>query len=221
MTVSNGTIFVGFRQLGITDEADQRDLYERVTGERHLTQMRPEQKNAVADELRRLGFKETGGRKASERLSGRFAAPIRAFWLSGYNLGVFRNNDDRAILAFARAQTGLEHVQFAVSVAHGKKIIEAIKAIVRREADLPKLWRPVKDQPSSHFCQDARVQVLDGQWEVLGRMGARPYPRLLDIRKAAGAAIANLDGPVLIDMQKTLGKCIRDAKAAAEKKAAA
>jgi hypothetical protein len=214
-------IFAGFRQLGITDEADQRDLYERVTGVRGLTQMRPEQKEAVAGELRRLGFKEApSSRRPAERLSGRFAQPIRAFWLSGYNLGVFHNNDDRAILAFAKGQNGLEHLQFAMHSGDGMKVIEAIKAITRRDAGLPKLWRPVPGAPRQHYCQDGRVQVLEGQWEILTRLSARPCDRLIDFR-GANVAIANVDGAELIALQKALGKLVRAAKAKAEKKAAA
>ena len=55
------TIYAGVRSLGIGEEDERRDLFERVTGKRRLREMSPGDKQAVVDELRRLGFKPAPG----------------------------------------------------------------------------------------------------------------------------------------------------------------
>jgi len=61
---AHAKIHVGCKQLGI-DEEDRRDLYERVTNKRSLTDMSPAEQAQVVDELKRLGFKPTS--KASRK----------------------------------------------------------------------------------------------------------------------------------------------------------
>lgn len=209
MTNKIQLISIARSQLGLKDEDTWRSKLINLVGESSLRKMTETQLEHVLTSLKRDGFQPNArseNRKSSVTLSGRFASPIRAFWLSGWNLGVFENNDDRAIIAFAHRQTGLEHVRFAVSDTHGRAIIEAIKAIVRRETGLTDLWRP--KSKLEDWKNDGRVQVIQAQWHILGKVGA-PMPSLEAFWPGARAAMLSLDGPVLIDLQRALGRQIR------------
>lgn len=124
------TIHIGLKQLGIVED-DARDLYERLTRERSLRAMRPNQHQALIDELVRLGFKPAwkGSRK---RLTGKFAPKLQALWIAGYNLGLIRNRDDAALLAFVKRQTGIDHTRFLRYADDAFKAIEALKKWLAR-----------------------------------------------------------------------------------------
>ncbi len=99
-------IYAGIRALGIEEEDDRRDLYQRITGKRGLREMTPAEKNAVVSELRRLGFKVAA---PPRKLDGPFAKKLQALWIAGWNLGLIRSADDAALLAFIKRQTGIDH----------------------------------------------------------------------------------------------------------------
>lgn len=77
-------IYAGARAVGIVEEDDRRDFFERVTGKRKLRDMTPADKETVVTELRRLGFKSNARRK----LTGPFAKKLQALWISAWNLGL-------------------------------------------------------------------------------------------------------------------------------------
>lgn len=226
MTNTVQLIHIAAKKAGLDDDTRRAKL-TNIVGKASTREMTEAERQRVLQVFINEGFAPTAGNRAGRSkaatLSGHYASAVRAFWLSGYNLGVFRERDDRAILAFANGQTGLEHVRFAITAAHGKAIIEAIKAIVRREADLPGLWRSVKGLPAHDPFQDSRVQVLVGQWTVLQRLQAVPNYQLIDHPGAAEAiaAVARGDavsaGADVIELQKQLGRMIRNAKARAAK----
>ena len=137
------TIHIGLKQLGIVED-DARDLYERLTGERSLRAMRPNQHQTLIDELVRLGFKPAskGSRK---RLTGKYAPKLQALWIAGHNLGLIRNRDDAALLAFVKRQTGIDHTRFLYYLEDASKAIEALKAWLARDGGVD--WSKSKKLP--------------------------------------------------------------------------
>lgn len=131
-TALNRVIHASFRTAGIVEEDDKRALYQRVTGKTGLTVMTDREKDAVADELRRLGAALSGG--SAKGLQGKFAKKLQALWIAAWNLGLVRDRRDSALIAFVNRQTGLDHVRFLHHADDAKKAIEALKDWMRREA---------------------------------------------------------------------------------------
>lgn len=150
------TIHIGLKQLGIAED-DARDLYERLTGERSLRAMRPSQHQALIDELKRLGFKPAST-ESRRRLDGKYAPKLQALWIAGYNLGLIRNRDDAALLAFVKRQTGIDHTRFLHYSDDASKAIEALKAWLARDGGVD--WRTWKDWEPSNGCRIAMAQCL-------------------------------------------------------------
>ncbi len=135
MSSSVAAIHAGFKQLGISDDADRRALYERVTGKARLTLMKPPEQEAVVTELRRLGFQPAARRQdGRKKLTGKYAKKLQALWIAAWNLGVARDRDDKAMLAFVKRQTGIDHTRFLVYPDDAAKAIEGLKAWLAREA---------------------------------------------------------------------------------------
>lgn len=212
----NRIIHSSFRAAGIVEDDDKRALYDRVAGERELSKMTDAKKQLVINELRRLGAAPAKAkRSAKDTVSGKYGPVVRAFWLSGYNLGVIRDPDDRAIHEFVRGQTKIEHTNWVHDPDDAKAVIEAIKAWVRREGDLPDLWRPVSK--INAWRNDAAVQVVFAQWEILRRLDSAPAASIYDWSGNPGRMVSfvNIDRAVLVEMQKHLGRLIRFAKGGA------
>jgi len=127
-------IHVGCKQLGI-DEDDRRDLYERVTKKRSLKLMSFSEVKDVENELQRLGFKKTS-KPRKNALKGTYAKKLQALWIGAWNLGIVNNKSDKALLAFVKRQTGVDHTRFLKHAEDADKAIEALKAWMAREADV-------------------------------------------------------------------------------------
>ncbi|NLS00202.1 regulatory protein GemA [Rhizobium sp. P38BS-XIX] len=135
MTSSIAAIHAGFKQLGISDDADRRALYARITGKAGLTLMKPDEQKAVVTELRRLGFKPAERRaNGRQKLTGKFAKKLQALWIAAWNLGIVRDRDDKAMLAFVKRQTGIDHTRFLVYADDAAKAIDGLKGWLKREA---------------------------------------------------------------------------------------
>ncbi len=147
------TIHIGLKQLGIVED-DARDLYERLTGERSLRAMRPIQHQALIDELVRLGFKPAT-KGSHKRLAGKYAGKLQALWIAGYNLGLIRNRDDLALLAFVKRQTGIDHTRFLRYQDDASKAIEALKAWLARDGGVD--WSKPKNQPKWTHSNGYRI----------------------------------------------------------------
>jgi hypothetical protein len=130
-------IHVARRQLGL-DEDDYRAVLERVTGKRSSGVMTETERRAVVEEFRRLGFAGVASSLASGRkpLEGPFAKKLQALWISCWNLGIARSRDDKALIAFVKRQTGLEHVRFLRQASDAAKAVEALKGWMAREAGI-------------------------------------------------------------------------------------
>jgi len=161
-------IYAGIRALGIAEEDDRRALYERVTGKRRLRDMSPREKDAIAGELRRLGFRSASRQRL---LTGPYAKKLQALWIAGWNLGLIRKREDAALVAFVRRQTGIDHPRFLVDPASADKAVEALKAWLTRDGDVA--WHPdLKLQP---WLADHGAKIALAQWRRLPQH-ANPGP---------------------------------------------
>ncbi|KAA6405768.1 regulatory protein GemA [Candidatus Tokpelaia sp.] len=157
-------IHVEAKRAGM-DEDTRRAFMARECGKESCAAMNYEQAHKVILALRRLPGMAKPARPRSATVSGKYAGLLRAMWLNGYNLGVLRNRDDKALIAFAKRQTGLEHTQFLTDGAEVAKIIEAIKAICAREAGVD--W--AVDAPHGKARTEAlQRRVLAAQRRILG-----------------------------------------------------
>lgn len=124
MSKSIAAIHVAKKQLGLDDETYRNALHQ-VTGKSSTADMSEAERQKVLERFRQQGFKtaSTGVRKP---LEGKFAKKLQALWIAGWNLGLVRDRDDRALVAFVKRQTGIDHVRF---LRHGQDAIKAIEAL--------------------------------------------------------------------------------------------
>lgn len=165
---AHAAIHVGLKQLGIVED-DARDLYERMTGKRSLREMNPREHEAVASELRRLGAGRKGASKGARKsLQGPFAKKLQALWIAGWNLGIVRDRDDRALLAFVRRQTAIEDTRFLRDAADARRAVEALKGWIAREAKVD--WSDASNRPA--WQMEPGAKIASAQWEMLVKAGA-------------------------------------------------
>lgn len=154
-------IHVGLKQLGIVDD-DKRGLYVRVTGKDRLTEMSASEQEKVLSELRRMGFKPGLKRSNGQRrLSGRFAKKMQALWIGAWNLGIVRLKDDVALEAFIVKQTGLSSERFLHNADDARKVVEALKAMMAREAGIQ--WNAA----AMDWLTADGAKIAWAQWKIL------------------------------------------------------
>lgn len=177
-------------ELGL-EEQDYRGLLERVTGKVSLRAMSPGELGRVMDDLRAKG----AGR--ANRLAGPYAGKLQALWISGWNLGVVRNRDDAALLAFVKAKTGIEHTRFLRNAADARKAVEALKQWLAREAGVN--WSAFKDP------QDC---VIAAQRRLLDQADAPPATYTVSGHPSTHAAAA-ISAMAKVALMQHLGEQIR------------
>lgn len=156
---SLAAIHVAKKQLGLDDDS-YRDTLRLVTGKSSTGDMSEAERQKVLERFRQLGFK-TASKASRKPLEGRFAKKLQALWIAGYNLGLVRDRDDRALIAFVKRQTGLDHVRFLRHGQDAVKAIEALKGWLTRSGGVD--W-------ASH--QDPAHCVLAAQIRKLGSVAA-------------------------------------------------
>ena len=125
-------IHVAKKQLGLDDET-ARDVYERLTGKRSLREMSASDHQRVIEHFRAQGF-TPASKGVRKGLQGKYAKKLQALWIAGWNLGVFRDRRDAALIAFVKRQTGVDAVRFVHDPQDAAKAIEGIKRWIEREA---------------------------------------------------------------------------------------
>lgn len=154
-------------------EGDYRALLESfgASSSKHLTA------DAAERLLRRMRDIPGAERPRDERgtaAEGRYAGKLRALWISGWNLGIVRDNRDRALHAFVERQTGLSHTRFLREAAAATRAIEALKAWLEREAGVD--WSGRLDD-GHRDAMASRRAVLRAQWRrglAIGALKAIP-----------------------------------------------
>lgn len=139
-------IHVAKRDRALAEE-DYRALLTRETGKASSADMTEAELDKVLRAFRASGFlvKHSAGRvkrpqpapapapsRRAHRLRDGQAALITALWIDLWLLGAAHSNDDKAIDAFVKRQTGIERMQW-LSPANANKVIEALKDWCRRE----------------------------------------------------------------------------------------
>ena len=154
-------IYVRRRELCLDDET-ARDIYERETGKRSLMAMSEVERKKVLRAFEDKGINRTL-KRSRKGLTGPYAKKLQALWIAGWNLGLVRNRDDRALLAFVKRQTGLEHTQFLHDAANAKRVIEALKAWLAREGGVD--WEV--DQTMRPFVRTNGFKIASAQMRLL------------------------------------------------------
>lgn len=194
-------------KLGLDDDA-RRAVYQRVTGKPTLTLMSAPEKNAVVAEFRRLG----GGLRPDGRkkLTGPFAPKLQALWIAAWNLGIVENRDDKALLAFVKRQTGIDHTRFLYYADDAAKAIEALKAWMAREAGVD--WRVHRDMPLWRQAEGYKIAVA--QWALL-QLDRNAFWPEMPLLSGAEPGVRDLTRAEWIKVMNTLGERVRAMKAEA------
>ncbi|AEQ50774.1 regulatory protein GemA [Pelagibacterium halotolerans] len=152
-------IHASARALGL-DEETRRDIYRKATGKSSLTEMSQGEQLKVLDALRASGAQpQPKGRKV---LTGPYAKKLQALWIAGWNLGIVRNRDDKAMLAFIARQTGISNTAFLRDSAEARKAVEALKSWLGRDGGVR--W----GSSNGHdFLQHDPGKVAWAQWVKL------------------------------------------------------
>lgn len=160
---SLAAIHVAKKQLGLEDDVF-RDVCERVTGQRSTREMNEPQRVKLVEHFRGQGFTPAskGTRKS---LEGKFAPKLQALWIAGWNLGVFRNNDDKALITFVQRQTGLDAVRFVRYLDDAAKAIEGIKGWIERKVG--PVWREPIHSDTWRKSDGGKIAAM--QWSILSQ----------------------------------------------------
>lgn len=156
------------RRIGWNDET-RRLFMIRETGKDSCKKMNEAEAQKVILAIRQLAGTRPASRSKSQTVTGKYAGILRAMWLNAYHLGVVRNRDDKALIAFAKRQTGLEHTQFLTDGYQAGKVIDALKAMMTREAgvDFTTIAEEVKNSKRQR-TEIFQRRVLTAQRRILG-----------------------------------------------------
>jgi hypothetical protein len=153
------------------DDDTYRDILERETGKRSSKGMSEVEQLKVISALQAIA-----PRQVSQTVAGSFAKKLQALWIAGYNLGVVDDKSDKAMVAFLRRQTGLDHHRFLQDPADANKAIDALKLWIRRETGNPDLFTRDQNQPA--LQNDHRFQVCSHIWSELVKRERTPVRTL-------------------------------------------
>ncbi len=193
MSSTHQAIYGLRKELGLDDDT-ARDFYAREVGKRSLREMSVGEQVKVMQALQREV--RGSGAAAQRKLAGPYSGKLQALWISGYHLGVVRVRTDAAMLGFLERQTGIQHTRFLRDPADARRVIEALKAWLARQAGVE--WGE-HDEP-----EDA---VLEAQGRLLG------FDRgeVLNDPEAAGWSAWRLGEPVdRRALMQGLGQRIRE-----------
>lgn len=147
------------KALGLDDDV-YRALLERVTGKTSAKDLTDAERRRVIEEMRRQGFK--GASKGARKpLEGKYAKKLQALWIAGWNLGLVRDRDDKALLAFVKRQTGIDHTRFLRDADDAVKAIEALKSWLSR-AGVIFGWTM-----GYEWRKHDIAKIVDAQWQKL------------------------------------------------------
>lgn len=161
------------------DDTSYRDMLQQQTGERSAAKLTEASAGKVIDHLKALAG-DAAAPQGRAGIGGPWGKKAQALWISGYHLGVFRNRDDKALLAFVRSQTGIDHLNWVRDPRQGAAVVEALKGWLTRAAGVE--WREHADPVACVIAAQLRrlggppVTVESGKAErhaLMQRLGER------------------------------------------------
>jgi len=196
MTNSVAAIHVAKKQFGLDDETYRAKLF-KITGKRSVKEMNEGERQKVLTVFRNEGFTPApAARRADgrQKLTGKYAKKLQALWIAAWNLGIVRERDDAALIAFVKRQTGIEHTRFLVYAEDASRAIEALKSWMRREAGVS------YGNTNGHDWLSADgAKVAWAQWKIL-----TPGAGLM-VRKGFDQEVCRLTGAALLQEVKGSG----------------
>lgn len=210
MSNSIAALHVAKKQLGLDDET-YRSKLARITGKSSAKDMSESERQAVLSVFLNEGFQprsadnHAGSRK---KLTGPFAPKLQALWIAAWNLGIVANRDDKALLAFVKRQTGIDHTRFLYYADDAAKAIEALKAWMAREAGVD--WRVHRAMPLWRQAEGYKVAVA--QWATL-QQGPNDFWTVVPLLSESDPGVRDLTRAEWIKVMNTLGQRVRKMKA--------
>lgn len=156
---------VAKKQLGLDDDT-YRDALERVTGKRSAKDMTDGERSAVILFFTNAGFQNRPAAPRSDgrkKLTGKYAGKVQALWIGGWNLGLVKNKDDAALLAFVKRQTGIDHTRFLRDGDDAHKVIDALKGWLARDGKVD--WTV-----GSHMQDHERLSGFKIAWAQFSKL---------------------------------------------------
>jgi len=190
MTNSIAAIHVAKKQLGLDDDTYRAKL-ARITGKHSVKDMTEAEREQVLAVFRNEGFAPAPtARRANGRLqlTGKFAKKLQALWIAGWNLGIVRDRDDAALVAFVKRQTGIDHTRFLVNADDASRAIEALKSWLRREAGVS-----YGNTNGYDWLSLDGAKVAWAQWKIL-----TPGASIMT-RKGFDEAVKKLTGKIVLE----------------------
>ncbi len=215
MTSSIAAIHVARKQLDLDDDVYRAKLVA-ITGKSSTKDMTEAERLQVLDAFRKVGFQPASGRVAGRRqLTGRYAKKLQALWIAGWNLGLVKERDDKAMLAFVKHQTGLDDTRFLHHPDDGRAAIEGLKGWLKREARVS-----YGNTNGQEWLMADGAKVSWAQWRIL-HPGADLIARkgfdnaVYDIIGDRRVHLGNVKGSEWQAVMNTLGHRVRALKAGA------
>lgn len=150
-----GAIHSIAKRLGMTEDERRDAIAAAAGGKRSAKLLTAGEAITVIDNLKAI----QGGGAKSRELDGKFAPILRALWISGWHLGVVFDRKDKALLSFLGRQTGLSHTRFLRDTKDARRVIEALKGWLAREAgvDWPGTNDILASKAAVHRAQTRRL----------------------------------------------------------------
>lgn len=203
-------LHIAKKQLGLDDDT-WRDLLERETGKRSSKDMSDGERGRVLDVLKTKGFKPASG-SSRKGLEGKYAGKLQALWIAGWNLGLVKNRDDAALLAFVKRQTGIDHTRFLRYHDDATKAIEALKAWLARDGGVD--WSESRFLPE--WTQANGYRIAKAQQRMISAFG---LGAIVDLHKMFGDNgfdnAATMTDADWIEVMNKMGALIRARKGGA------
>lgn len=164
MTAATAIINMAKTQLGL-DEDTYRAKLRNITGETSLRKMTETQLNQVIKVFENEGFRRGPKKSRNDgrrELTGPYLRKLRALWISGWNLGIIRNRDDRAMIAWIEQQTGIPDTRFLRAHADARAAIEGMKGWLQREGGVN-----FGNLDSHSWLPSEPARIAWAQWKIL------------------------------------------------------
>lgn len=211
MTSSTAAIHVAKKQLGLDDETYRAKL-ENITGKASTKDMSEAERQKVLTVFRNEGFAPAGAERRSsgkQKLSGRYAKKLQALWIAGWNLGIVRDRDDAALIAFVKRQTGLDHVRFLHDGEDARRAIEALKGWMVREGGVD--WSTASFM--SDYAKRDGYRIAKAQWKILTPKAQNDFWPVVTDLIGARTLFRDLTDGQWITVMNHFGEQIRKVKA--------